>query len=162
MPSEDGEAARREARGRLEVIEITDAAGAVVEREWLDRAEAVHRELRPHLPPDYATKMAAVFADGGRMCIAGDGRTVLGLAVYRAYEDTFNGRKLYVDDLVTTAGRRSQGVGRILVRALEARALAHRCPRLVLDSGTQRADAHRFYFREGMTITAFNFKKDVS
>ena len=145
----------------LKIVEITDERGTVVEDHWFTLAEPVHRELRPQLPADYRGKMIAVFAGGGRMCVATEGNAVLGLAVYRAIEDTFNGRKLYVDDLVTTATRRSAGVGRGLMRALEQRARALGCPKLVLDSGSQRFNAHRFYFREGMTITAFNFKKDI-
>jgi hypothetical protein len=30
-----------------------------------------------------------------------------------------------------------------------------------LDSGVQRQHAHRFYFREGMTITSFHFRAAV-
>jgi len=146
----------------VSVIEITDDAGRVVEPGWLLRAEAVHRELRPMLPEDYRTKMRTVFSEGGRMCVAAHEEEVIGLAVYRAFEDTFNGRKLYVDDLVTTAARRSNGVGALLMRALEDHARRLRCPRLVLDSGTQRIDAHRFYHREGLAITSFNFKKEIS
>jgi hypothetical protein len=35
------------------------------------------------------------------------------------------------------------------------------CDYLGLDSGTQRQKAHRFYFREGLTITAFHFVKPL-
>jgi hypothetical protein len=30
---------------------------------------------------------------------------------------------------------------------------------LELESGTQRTQAHKFYFREGMTISSFSFRK---
>ena len=36
------------------------------------------------------------------------------------------------------------------------------CDTFSLDSGTWRQQAHRFYFREGMTITSFHFDKKVS
>jgi hypothetical protein len=35
------------------------------------------------------------------------------------------------------------------------------CDVLALDSGTQRTDAHRFYFREGMVIPSFCFRKNL-
>jgi hypothetical protein len=35
------------------------------------------------------------------------------------------------------------------------------CVQLHLDSGVQRPDAHRFYFREGLTISAYHFRKDL-
>jgi hypothetical protein len=31
------------------------------------------------------------------------------------------------------------------------------CLRFTLDSGVQRSQAHKFYFREGMTVTSFHF-----
>jgi hypothetical protein len=36
------------------------------------------------------------------------------------------------------------------------------CDMLALDSGCQRPQAHKFYFREGLTITAFRFQKRLS
>lgn len=145
----------------IDIIEITDAQGELLELDWLARAEAVHRELRPHLPQDYAATLRNVFTEGGRMCVATEGKAVLGVAVYRVYCDTFNGRKFYVDDLVTNESRRSQGIGHSLLRYLEERARSLKCNALVLDSGTQRTAAHRFYFREGLVITSFNFKKVI-
>ena len=32
---------------------------------------------------------------------------------------------------------------------------------LTLDSGTQRLQAHKFYFREGMAVTSFHFMKKL-
>ncbi len=145
----------------INIIEITDARGEMLELDWLERAEAVHRELRPHLPQDYVATLRNVFTEGGRMCVATEGKIVLGVAVYRVYSDTFNGRKFYVDDLVTAESRRSQRIGHDLLRYLEEKARSMKCNALVLDSGTQRTAAHHFYFREGLVITAFNFKKAI-
>jgi hypothetical protein len=36
------------------------------------------------------------------------------------------------------------------------------CENLALDSGTQRQRAHKFYFRAGMTITSFHFRKPLA
>ena len=36
------------------------------------------------------------------------------------------------------------------------------CDTFSLDSGAQRQQAHKFYFREGMTITSFHFDKKIS
>jgi GNAT superfamily N-acetyltransferase len=146
----------------MQIIQITDSTGAVVEAGWLAKAEAVHRELRPQIPAGYAVKMRAIFAGGGRMVVAVADGEVLGVAVYRAYEDTFNGRKFYCDDLVTTEGRRSTGVGHALMQFMEEEAVRCGCTAFALDSGVQRKDAHRFYFREGMYVVSFNFKKDIA
>ncbi len=136
--------------------------GLVVNGDWLERAESVHRELRPHLPADYSEKMRRVLADGARMVLAAEGETVLGLAVYRWHENTFDGLKFYVDDLITTEQRRSQGVGKALLAHLEQVARGLGASGIALDSGTQRQQAHKLYFREGFVIPAFNFKKTFS
>ncbi len=146
----------------MNIIELNDEQGRLLEPAWLARAEAVHRELRPQLPADYRAKMEAVFREGGRVCIATQSERVLGVALYRVYEDTVNGRKCYVDDLVTAEGARSQGVGHALIEHLAQRARASGCSNLMLDSGTQRTQAHKFYFREGFVIPSFNFKKALS
>jgi len=145
----------------LRIIDVTDAAGCVVEPQWLARAEGVHRQLRPHLPADYAAKMKRVFAGGGRMAVAAEGESVLGVGVHRVHENTAEGVKMYVDDLVTDETRRSKGVGHALMQHLQGMARAAGCAEFTLDSGTHRQQAHKFYFREGMVITSFHFKKSL-
>ena len=66
-----------------------------------------------------------------------------------------------MDDLVSDAAHRSRGIGSALLRQLERQARALNCHVLALDSGTQRTDAHRFYFREGMVIPSFSFRKTL-
>ncbi len=135
--------------------------GAGENLEWLERAECVHRELRPHLPAGYTQKMRRVLA-AARMALAVEGDEVLGLAVYRWHENTFDGLKFYVDDLVTAEKHRSRGVGKALIAHLERIARGVGAGAVVLDSGTHRTQAHRFYFREGFVIPSFNFKKSFS
>jgi GNAT superfamily N-acetyltransferase len=141
----------------LRIVDITDDTGRVVEPAWLAKAERVHRELRPHLPAEYEDKMKRVFAGGARMSIAVSGDDVTGVAVHRIYENTFDGVFMYVDDLVTDSTLRSRGVGRALLLHMQAIARTAGCQRFTLDSGVQRAQAHKFYFREGMTVTSFHF-----
>jgi len=146
----------------IRVVDITDAEGRIVEPDWLARAESVHRELRPHLPEDYSAKMQRVFAGGARMSVAVRDDAVVGVAVHRIHENTFDGMQMYCDDLVTNAETRSQRVGAALMRHMEALATAAGCAKLNLDSGTQRQQAHKFYFREGMVITSFHFAKPLA
>jgi len=145
----------------LQLIDVTSDRHELIEPAWLARAEVVHRQLRPQLPDDYAAAMRAVFADGAGMAIAADGDAVLGVAVHRAYRNTFAGHRFYVDDLVTDDTRRSTGVGQALLAHCEAIARRLGCVSFELDSGVQRARAHKFYFREGMTVTSFGFRKPL-
>ncbi len=145
----------------MKIVEVFAEGTQIAGSEWLARAEPVHRQLRPHLPVDYTEKMRRVLA-GARMALAIEKDAVLGLAVYRWHENTFDGLKFYIDDLVTDDARRSEGVGHALLAHLEEAARNLGASGLVLDSGTQRTRAHKFYFREGFVIPAFNFKKTFS
>lgn len=120
-------------------------------------------ELRPHLTPE---SFAAIYADGYpqglRYTAAFDGDRCVGVAGWRLVATTFAGRKLYVDDLVTTSDSRSSGVGKALIDDLTRRAREAGCSVIDLDSGVQRLDAHRFYHREGLTISAHHFTKHLT
>lgn len=144
------------------IHDVTDDDGAVIAPAWLTRAERVHRQLRPQLGVDYAGELREVFRGGGRMSVAATGDDVTGVAIFRVYANTAEGRHLYVDDLVTDEVRRSSGVGKALLDHLHEVARAQGCRTLKLDSGTHRQQAHKFYFREGMTIVAFHFKKPLA
>jgi GNAT superfamily N-acetyltransferase len=144
----------------MKIIRITDDDRRLVESGWLERAETVHRQLRPHMALDYVGKMRAVFASGGEMCVLSQEERVVGVAVFRYFENTHVGHKFYVDDLVTDEGFRSSGVGHALLVFLEQLARSRGCNSIELDSGTQRTRAHKFYFREGFVIPSFSFRKD--
>ena len=143
----------------MRVVAVTSDQGGVVEPEWLKRSEHVHRQLRPQLPSDYALRLQEVFAGGARMAVVVDGDDVVSVAIWRIIENTYEGRRLYVDDLVSDEVKRSHGAGRMMLGWLETKARALACDVLALDSGVQRTRAHRFYFREGMYISAYCFKK---
>ncbi len=144
----------------MEIIRVTDDSRALREPLWLERAQRVHRQLRPSLPEDYIATMQGIFADGGEMSVAVDGDAVIGVAVFRSFRNTHHGRRFYVDDLVTDEAHRSAGVGSALIASLEGLALARGGACMDLDSGTHRTGAHRFYFREGFIIPAFVLRKD--
>ncbi len=127
----------------------------------------VLRELRPHLDLDL---FRSVYAEGwpqglrfsALFGVDPDGRDVcVAVAGWRVMATTASVRKLYVDDLVTTSAVRSAGHGRFLLDHLRHAAAGYGCTELELDSGVQRFDAHRFYFREGMHISSHHFRMGV-
>jgi GNAT superfamily N-acetyltransferase len=146
---------------RLDVVEVTAADGSVATPEWLARAERVHRQLRPDLPADYAGRLRTVFANGGRLALVAEGGLVRAVTLWRLIENTYEGRRLYVDDLVTDEAQRSRGFGKVLFDWLQAKARQLGCDVIALDSGVQRAGAHKFYFREGMFVPSFCFRKVI-
>jgi len=145
----------------MTIVAITNAAHHIAEPDWLKQSEAVHRQLRPQLPADYVGRMREIFAGGAEMVICVRDGKVCGIAVFRVLEKTFSGRELYCDDLVADESTRSTGVGHLLIAHLESVATERGCDTLELDSGVQRQQAHKFYFREGMTIPSFHFSKSL-
>jgi GNAT superfamily N-acetyltransferase len=128
----------------------------------------VMRELRQHFT-DEAAYLAAVkrqSAEGYRLALRwhegpGGADEVVACAGWRFAEMLAYGRFLYVDDLVTAERHRSEGHGEALIAWLEAAARAAGCGWLSLDSGTHRTAAHRFYFRQRLTIASFHFVKKL-
>jgi GNAT superfamily N-acetyltransferase len=145
----------------VEVVALTDDHGAILNEDLLAQAQVIHRQLRPHLPEDYVGRMKEIFAGGAEMAVARVGPDIVGLTVFRVIEKTFTGRELYCDDLVTDEARRSTGMGHALMAYMEKVARERQCDVLALDSGTHREQAHKFYFREGLTVTAFRFSRKL-
>ena len=146
----------------MQIVAVTERRGAIIAADLLAAAEMIHRQLRPHLPADYLGRLREVFASGAEMAVAvEDDGEVVGLTVFRVIEKTHSGRELYCDDLVTDERRRSSGVGHLLVDYMVRIGRERGCDTLALDSGTQREHAHRFYFREGLTISSFHFNRKL-
>ena len=119
-------------------------------------------ELRPHLTPEWFERIYAEgHPQGLRFTAVYDGDRCVAVAGWRIQATTVDGRKLYVDDLVTSGDRRSEGFGRALLSSLFERAGKEGCRAFDLDSRVDRVDAHRFYEREGMRITAYHFERTV-
>lgn len=95
-------------------------------------------------------QLVAVFNDDN-VCIA-----VAGYRIKRCLHG--HGKlEMYVDDLVTDLSQRSKGFGKILLDWLKVESVKLGCATLILDSGTHRTDAHRFYIREGLDVTSLHF-----
>lgn len=124
----------------------------------IDACHPVLAQLRPHVPADGFVALIRRLESGGyRLAYIADDEDVRAVAGYRYLDQLVRGRVLYVDDLVTESGLRSRGYGEALLGWLYDLARRSGSAALELDSGVQRAEAHRFYFRHRMTISAFHF-----
>lgn len=120
----------------------------------------VMRQLRPNIAhDDYLPTVRRLMQNDCYTLVAlrEEGR-VRAVAGYRIMEMLYCGKIMYVDDLNTDDSRRSQGFGKALMDWLKAEARAQLCGELHLDSGVQRENTHRFYFREGLTVNCFHFR----
>ena len=130
----------------------------------LRRCFPVIRQLRTHFDQEDAFVAQArrqMANEHWRLAFVEDEGEVVAAAGFRLQEYLYSGKTLYVDDLVTREDQRSKGHGETLMRWLEDRARKAGCQTFSLDSGTQRSEAHRFYFRTGMTISSFHFAKKL-
>ena len=73
----------------------------------------------------------------------------------------YHKRHLYIFDLVTDEAHRSQGYGKMMMEYLQDYAKMAACEHLVLSSGLQREDAHRFYESEGFEKKSYLFVKAI-
>jgi len=103
------------------VKDLFSASGELVEPELLKASESVHRQLRPLLPKgdEYVNRIKRICKNGtANMCVAfettakGTPGEVRGLGVYRSFENTSSGTRVYVDDLVTdeSSDRKASGI----------------------------------------------------
>jgi GNAT superfamily N-acetyltransferase len=137
---------------------VTEVRRLTTDEEIL-AARRVMRQLRPQVPEAAYLEMVRrmMQTDGYRQAAVFEGDTVRAVAGYRVMEMLYCGKLLYVDDLNTDESIRSRGHGKQLMDWLKDEARANGCGQLHLDSGVQREQAHRFYFRERLTIDSYHF-----
>lgn len=123
----------------------------------------VMRELRPHIAEEqFLPRVRSQESTGYRLAYLLEANGVVAVAGFRLGDNLAWGRFLYVDDLVTLSAYRSKGHGAQLLSWLKEKAGSEGCEQMHLDSGIQRKEAHRFYEREGMTMTSLHFVEKIA
>jgi GNAT superfamily N-acetyltransferase len=130
------------------------------EVEWRE-AFPVLRELREDLTEErYLAYLRAMRDEGYRLFALFEDGDLLSVAGAGVRTNFYNGRHLFVYDLVTRPDRRSEGHGGRLMEYLDDWARERDCESLTLESGLWREDAHRFYEdRLDMDRYCYTFKK---
>jgi len=123
--------------------------------------EILHLQLRPNMERPYVQHILEILDEGGQFVAGHNENGICCLALYRIFKTTLGGPRLYVDDLVTDQSLRGRSYGEKLLMWIEGVAKSQGCGIATLESGVQRADAHRFYFRNGYAVTAFSFEKTI-
>ena len=88
---------------------------------------------------------------------APDGELVGFLTAYQDLHSVRFGYRAWVEDLAVDPEHRSHGIGKSLLDAAKAWARERGATHLELDSALARADAHRFYEREGAQYKSFTY-----
>ncbi|HEY1759509.1 MAG TPA: GNAT family N-acetyltransferase [Bryobacteraceae bacterium] len=145
------------------IISAPIAVAEAVSDEQILATRDVMRQLRPHLPfEEYLPTVKRMMqSDGYRLLALYEKDAIVAVAGFRLMEKLSSGKTLYVDDLNTDERARSRAHGKALLDWLKREAKANGCVELHLDSGVHREAAHRFYFRERLTIRAYHFHVGV-
>jgi Acetyltransferase (GNAT) family len=123
----------------------------------------VMSELRTHLlENEFLSTIRFMESEGYKLAYIEENGKVVSVAGYRIYTNLFMGKHLYVDDLVTSASGRSRGHGETMIKWLRKLAIESDCKFFHLDSGTQREQAHKFYFRHGLAIASYHFSEQLN
>ncbi|AMQ20392.1 GNAT family N-acetyltransferase [Geobacillus zalihae] len=127
--------------------------GIVPQFVWLETEEEVRsafpvmRELRTHLDEETYTALVreAQEKEGYKLAALYDQDKMVAVVGFMPMITLYNGRFIWVCDLVTASSERSKGYGKALLSYVHEWAKEHGYGIVSLSSGLQRIDAHRFY-----------------
>jgi GNAT superfamily N-acetyltransferase len=116
------------------------------ETDWLE-AYPLMKQLRTHLDRDQYLELVkdSAASNGYRLTALYNKEKIGAVTGFMPMTTLYNGRFIWVCDLVTDADERSKGHGHTLLTYVEKWAKDHGYERISLSSGLQRIDAHRFY-----------------
>lgn len=119
-------------------------------------------ELRPFLKKEnFLSQIRRQENQGYRLLFIEEDNRVIAVAGFRLTENLFNGKFIYIDDLITSKNKRSKGYGDKLLKWIIAFAKENNYRTIDLDSGVQRFNAHRFYLRNKMNILSHHFSLEI-
>ena len=123
----------------MNVIQLT------TEKQWLEAYPVMH-ELRTHLSEqEYLQLLKDMTPQGYRIFALYVNEEIVAVTGIIQLVNFYNFKHIYVYDLVTKGSERSKGYGEELLSFIHQLAKDEDCKSVVLSSGLQRLDAHRFY-----------------
>jgi ribosomal protein S18 acetylase RimI-like enzyme len=106
----------------------------------------VINQLRTHLSEDLFYELFLEMQEQGYTLFANyDNEKIVALAGFAILTNLYDGKHVYLYDLITDSKERSKGFGEELLAFLESFAVQNNCSCVTLSSNVNRIDAHRFY-----------------
>ena len=131
------------------------------DEEILNCWEAMHL-LRPALAQEsFIEQIRSMNKEGYQLISLTDDGQVVSVAGYRIFSMLYCGKQLYIDDLSTLENCRGKGYASALLKHIYNIAKKESCISVQLDSGPNRTTAHKLYFKEDFTISAYHFNKKI-
>jgi GNAT superfamily N-acetyltransferase len=133
----------------------------------LSRAEMLLQlTLIVQLSPDikqkeYKSLLDEMLRNGYRMVGVFDGNKCIGISGFWIGTKLYSGKYLEPDNVVIEKKYRSKGVGKMLLKWLEAEAKRNKCKTIMLDAYLENISGHKFYWREGFVARGFHFLKKL-
>jgi GNAT superfamily N-acetyltransferase len=140
---------------------MTDIKTATTDSEINSCWEPIH-VLRPLLKKeDFLSTIKQMQSEGYTLLYIEEDQKTVAVAGYRIFSMLYCGKMLYIDDLSTVEACRGKGYASQLLHHLYELALQEDCISIQLDSGPTRTTAHKLYFKENFTISAFHFNRPL-
>ncbi|WP_444942392.1 GNAT family N-acetyltransferase [Microbulbifer sp. ZKSA004] len=119
-------------------------------------------QLRPHISKDdFLKRILSLTHNCGYKLARLDDNGIKAVAGYRISDWLHTGKYLEIEDLITSAEKRSSGYGGKLFDWILEQAKVEGCNQVRLVSGIQREQAHKFYIEKGMVWEAKYFSINV-
>lgn len=118
--------------------------------------------LRPHLiKEEFVSTVKEMFTEGYQLAYIEENGKAASAIGFRYLQYLYNGKHIYIDDLVSLPETRGKGYAGMLLDHVAdiARSKGYKC--VTLDSGHQRHTAHRLYLNKGYSIVAHHFMKNL-
>ncbi|AUZ06501.2 MULTISPECIES: GNAT family N-acetyltransferase [Vitreoscilla] len=126
----------------------------------------LHNQLRPQFLTDaekYVDYIALLLSERQQFLIVqNESGQIIGLALFNMHHNTYQGKILFLEDLVIDENLRGTGVGEQVLKQCEHIAKENGCSHLSLDSGVFRSRAHKFYFTHDYIADCFHFSKALA
>ena len=140
---------------------MTEIKIAITDNEIASCWEAIS-VLRPMLVKEhFVSQIQDLQKEDYHLLYIQEKNNTVAIAGYRVYTMLYCGKMLYLDDLSTLEEYRGRGYASQLLNHLKAIALENNCVSIQLDSGPARTTAHKLYFKEDFTISAYHFHKKL-
>lgn len=118
--------------------------------------------LRPMLKEtEFVNQIKELQNEGYNLLYINENNKTVAIAGYRIFTMLYCGKILYIDDLSTLESCRGKGYASFLLNYIYEIAKKQNCSSVHLDSGAGRTTAHKLYFKENFTISAFHFNKII-
>lgn len=141
---------------------MTEIKIAITDTEIASCWEAIFL-LRPMLKKEnFVAQIQNMRKEGYNLLYIKENNQTVAIAGYRIYSMLYCGKMLYLDDLSTLETHRGKGYASQLLNHLKVIALDQDCVSIHLDSGPSRTIAHKLYFKEDFTISAYHFHKKIA